>query len=471
MDELKKNQTRINWIAVVAILTCLLWLTFALHLRFGGSAFRNSIPWPEAFGEAARNTLVWCALALVGSWLARRIPIDGAAWKSKAAIHILLAGLMTGGCTALSVGIARLFTNHLGIPVFTGPPPSLRTRASRGFGHPDDFMRPDFRGGPMDTRSTTPPPFAEDEPLPPWLEELLGPETNTSQSRPAGNVSVATAPSRPRSSGPPFSVLLRLTAAKRGLQFLMGYLVVIGLVHAWTYHRRSTERERRAGRLAAQLTEARLQALQMQLNPHFLFNALHAISTLVYKDAKKANDMITVLSDFLRMSLVESKTRTHEIPLADEIDFLKHYLEIEKIRFGDRLKIDWLIDDDTLDAHVPIFILQPLVENAFRHGIEQRAKAGNLTIECQRQAERISLSVADDGVAMTPDQITRIADGIGLANVRSRLRTLYQDDARISMEPTGPYGLKVTLTVPCHDEPVFSPPENAGASPDQNSHR
>lgn len=256
--------------------------------------------------------------------------------------------------------------------------------------------------------------------------------------------------------------MLKHTLGRRGLQYLLGYFVILGFAHSWTYHRRSAERSIRTTHLQASLTEAKLQALKMQLNPHFLFNSLHAISTLIHKDPPAADEMLTLLADLLRASLNESAT--HEVPLVEEIDFVRRYLAIEQIRFGDRLLSHLQIDPEAKDAWVPLLILQPLVENAFHHGLAKRAAAGRVSIRARREGDRLKLSVLDDGPKISDEAIAGIAYGVGLSNIRDRLMALYGEDHEIRIRPGMEFGVQVTLVLPFHEAPVFSSPEDVSGN-------
>ena len=204
------------------------------------------------------------------------------------------------------------------------------------------------------------------------------------------------------------------------------YFTVLGCVYAFSYWTEAREREAQAARLAAQLAEARLGALRMQLNPHFLFNSLNALNVLV-RDARhvEATRMLELLSDVLRQVL--RTDQPHEIPLDEELRFLRQYLAIEQVRFSDRLRVAFVVDDTLLDLAVPGFVLQPLVENALRHGVAKKRSAGSLEIGAQREGAVLTLWVRDDGPGLDPAS----REGVGLANTRERLRTLYGDEAEL----------------------------------------
>ncbi len=202
---------------------------------------------------------------------------------------------------------------------------------------------------------------------------------------------------------------------------LLVYWVILAVTSAFDYNRRLRERELRAAELEKRLAQAKLQSLQMQLNPHFLFNTLHSISALMHMNVEAADRMIAQLSDLLRAALAGSDTQ--EVPLRQELQFLERYLQIEKTRFGDRLTVQMEIAPDTLTARVPNLILQPLVENAIKHGIEPRARPGRIVIRAARQGEQVVLEVADNGDGIKGASPQR--EGVGLSNSRARLRELY----------------------------------------------
>ena len=221
------------------------------------------------------------------------------------------------------------------------------------------------------------------------------------------------------------------------------YFTVLGCVHAFSYFTEARAREASEARLSAQLAEARLGALRMQLHPHFLFNSLNAITVLVREqNTAAATRMLELLGDVLRKVL--GSDQSHEIPLAEELAFIEQYLAIEQVRFSDRLRVEWTIDSVTRDGLVPGFVLQPLVENAIKHGIAKRADAGLVEIGARTIDAQLELWVRDDGGGMTPT--TR--EGVGLWNTRERLRTLYGDQATMNIETTPGQGLRVVVRLP-----------------------
>ena len=226
---------------------------------------------------------------------------------------------------------------------------------------------------------------------------------------------------------------------------LLIYWVIITVGYAFDYYRKFNEREVRAAELEQRLTAARLQALQMQLNPHFLFNTLHAISALMHQDVDAADRMLVKLSDLLRRAL--DSTDTQEVMLRDELEFLKNYAAIEETRFGDRLKIEMNIPSDTRDALVPNLVLQPLLENAIRHGIEPHARAGHIVISARREGEALRLEVRDNGGGLGHGSIV---EGIGLSNTRARLKQLYGARQTFELANAEGGGVIVSATFPFH---------------------
>lgn len=229
---------------------------------------------------------------------------------------------------------------------------------------------------------------------------------------------------------------------------LLIYWVIVVVSHAFDYYRKYRERELRTSELEKHLAQAKLQALQMQLNPHFLFNTLHSISSLMHKDVEAADRMIARLSDLLRAALEGAGTQ--QVTLRQELDLLQLYLSIEQIRFGTRLTVKMNIAPDTLGAQVPNLILQPLVENAIRHGIEPRARPGCIELCAHRQDTSLALVVSDNGAGL--DQNGAIKEGVGLSNTRARLREMYGATHRFELVRGQSGGVRVELSIPFREE-------------------
>lgn len=227
-------------------------------------------------------------------------------------------------------------------------------------------------------------------------------------------------------------------------QNLTTYWIIVAAAQGYLYYSRYREGELRTAQLSAQLAQAQLQALRMQLHPHFLFNTLNAISTLVHKDPETADRMIARLSDLLRLTLVNIGVQ--EVRLAKELEFLERYLEIERTRFADRLEVQLQIAPETLDARVPYLILQPLVENAIRHGIASRSTPGLVEIRAERQGGMLALRVSDDGPGMPATANSK--KGVGISSTRARLEQLYGAAHRFEMQNGARGGLVVNLALP-----------------------
>ncbi len=227
---------------------------------------------------------------------------------------------------------------------------------------------------------------------------------------------------------------------------LLIYGVIFSGSHALDYYRKYHERTVQTLELEKHLTEARLQALLHQLKPHFLFNTLNGIASLMHTDVEAADTMLVRLSELLRLTM--SQTGAPETSLRDEISFLRRYLEIEQIRFRDRLEVVIAVDEDALDARVPSLILQPIVENAVRHGIEPHARTGRIELRGAREAGSIILTVCDNGGGIPATGLAR--QGIGLANSRARLTELYGTRHRFELTNRPGGGLSVLMVIPFH---------------------
>ncbi|MGH7968888.1 MAG: sensor histidine kinase [Limisphaerales bacterium] len=275
---------------------------------------------------------------------------------------------------------------------------------------------------------------------------------------------------------PPNPPKLPALALWPALMDLLAYGAIAGLAHSVHFYRRFREREHRALFLESNLAQARLGALRAQLQPHFLFNSLNAIATLLRRDPRLAEATLLSLSELLRLALSQSERQ--EVSLREELRFVQHYLEIQQTRFGDKLRVEQDVDPAALDCAVPALLLQPVVENAIRHGIEPAEKAGLVRLTGRRRNGRLVLTVEDDGVGLSapaidvaastaveaaadvnlpmlrpearPDALARQkpGTGIGLANLRARLETLYGADQCLELSSRPEGGVVVRIELP-----------------------
>jgi signal transduction histidine kinase len=221
---------------------------------------------------------------------------------------------------------------------------------------------------------------------------------------------------------------------------LVIYGAIVTAAHGVEYYRRSREREH----LEAQLAETRLQMLSMQLQPHFLFNTLNTIAEMVHEDPDVADTMIAGLSGLLRRTLELGSTQ--EIPLAEEIDLMSRYLEIQKARFGERLRVTVSVSGAAQDGRVPALLLQPIVENAIRHGLAARLDAGRIAVDARVEGDGLVISVTDDGAGSA--ETINGAERVGIGNTRARLEAMYGERASLTLAPAEGRGARVTIRIP-----------------------
>jgi hypothetical protein len=226
------------------------------------------------------------------------------------------------------------------------------------------------------------------------------------------------------------------------------YWAVVGTLAGLRWRERWREEAVQAARLREDLAQANLQALRAQLNPHFLFNALNAVVTLIGRDQALARDTVVRLADLLRATLAAGDTQ--ETTLAQEIELTARYLEIEQIRFADRLSVEWEIASGLGEWRVPAFALQPLVENALKHGLARRRGPGRVLIGARRDGDTLELLVRDDGADADSAPITPrdAGAGIALANLRARLERLYGAQASLSLKPRDTGGTDAVVRIP-----------------------
>ena len=230
---------------------------------------------------------------------------------------------------------------------------------------------------------------------------------------------------------------------------------VVGLAHAFFYYRESQQRAIRTAQLETRLVESQLRMLQHQLQPHFLFNTLHAISALMHRDVRAADRVLTQLSDLLRLTL--DQVAKPEIRLADEVQFLEKYLQIEQVRLGDRLTVQFDLEPQTLDAMVPTLLLQPLAENSIKHGIAPHVGAGRVRVTSRREGDMLTLMVDDTGPGPSERALAALSTGIGVANTRARLTHQFGPGFRFEFHRQ-PDGFRVLVAIPFRVDAVQAPP-------------
>ena len=242
---------------------------------------------------------------------------------------------------------------------------------------------------------------------------------------------------------------------------MMTYWAIVGLSHALLYYRESRDRELRASQLETRLVEAQLKTLQQQLHPHFLFNTLNAISALMHRDVAAADRTLMRLSDLLRLTL--ERLGEQDVTLDEELDFLRKYLDIERTRFADRLIVRFDIAPETLRAIVPTLLLQPLVENAIKHGVARKAGAGHIDVSARRDNDKLCIEIRDDGVGLSEDALTALHKGIGVSTTTARLQHQFGADYRFEFHRLS-QGVAVIVAVPWREKPAEEALEAAEAS-------
>jgi two-component sensor histidine kinase len=437
-----------------ALLTAL-WLAvafvFAAELYLSASGLPVKISWLDAAGSAFRDWFPWMLLSPVAVFLAGRYRFDGGDRRRSLVIHFTACCLFTVAYTGLFYlafpAPFMLSSSGVGLSTATFAAPS----GMQSFGV--------VRGGDAPPQPVTLPPGANITGM--AGAARLGPG---GVSLPGSTVSNAMlvvsvdghAPFSPRLNAlvtgfpgfptfNPWTQFLHMAMMKT--QFTIPiYLCIISICWVLNHFQEAGERERRTLELETRLTQANLRTLKMQLQPHFLFNTLNAISSLVHENPRAADDMIGSLSQFLRTTLDVSTQ--DEVPLRQELDFVDRYLEIQKTRFGDRLQIHMEVDTGVLEALVPPLILQPLVENAIRYGIEARETGGNVTIRASRAQAALQLEISDDGDGFKGGQLLGLQNGIGLSNTKSRLQELYGDQHQFKLTANQPAGARVFIEIP-----------------------
>lgn len=394
----------------------------ALALMFSAQLVGlTSMPWSAALRMEAGQRLAWAIATPLLFFLTEWLPLERKTWRRAVPVHLLagiatLALVVAGQRLAMGFGpvVSAGFHPNGGVSISLsgsappGPVPNIHMTAGYD-GGADGPRILQFQARMPDGPDGTPPGVAGGPP--PHL-------------RPPGKF------------GSGFFLIMGLPM---NLPIL---LVILAAAHAFHFYKLGQERSRQALELAGSLAQARLDALKMQIRPHFLFNALNSVTALVHKNPEAADEMIGALSEFLRCTLVNDAA--HEVPLCKEIEFVRRYLAIELVRFSDRLRCEYSVPDETSGALVPMLVLQPLVENAVRHGLEGAPGEVRISVHAERRETELLLSITNNGPSPSP----ALREGIGLSNTRARLRELYGASAR--MEIRGSDGFTVELWIPFH---------------------
>lgn len=368
------------------------------------------MPWADALGESFGWWVVPFSVLAIGAALTYVAPLEKRRWRWALPVHLV-------ACVAVVTLAGEIEAHRM-----------ASARASR-----------------MEARPPRERP-REDQPPPP---ELSPPEAR----RPRGPASGGVGGGR--------RFFFSLFASSRWQLFLAVYGVSVSVASAWRMRQHAVERERKTLELTASLSQAKLEALRLQLQPHFLFNTLNAIATLVHRDANAADEMITNLGDLLRLVLEATES---EVPLRRELELVDRYLAIEAVRLGERLRVERVIAPGVLDAAVPPLMLQTLVENAVRHGIEPRRAPGTIVVRAERLGARLRIIVGDDGVGLPAATAGTEKRGVGLANSEARLHELYGAAARLELRAPPEGGTHVEIELPWRSiGPTASPhPTAAG---------
>lgn len=400
----------------------------------------NLVPWTvkvrDWFQIAHLNfhrVYPWILFAPYVVWLSSWCQVGRGSFTSRAALHILGCGLFLAGSWAINSHASATVTRVILVT-------STQESAAEG-----------FKSVQVQVRNEGTPTRVSEE-----VVHVFRPEASTS-ALPSLTVTG-------RFAGIPTNLVPKLEAALKPLPppdvfvmrplsmffDLLAFGAIASVTHAVHFHRRLRERERRALWLESSLAKSQLHALQAQLQPHFLFNTLNAIATLLRRDPKAAEATLTSLSDLLRLSL--GQLARQEIPLSEELRFLDRYMEIQQTRFGDRLNFEKSIETPAEKCFVPTLVLQPIVENSVRHGIEPSSSPGRIRVVARVEGDRLLLAVEDDGVGLVANAARDCTEGIGLGNLRSRLQALYGSAQSLNISPRAGGGVEVRIAMPVRFE-------------------
>jgi two-component sensor histidine kinase len=427
-----------------------LWLgvafVFATELYLSARGGPLKISWTLAAGSAFRDWCPWILLSPLAVILAGQFRFGRDTWRRSLMIH-------TAACIVFTIAYQGLLmlpfsesyflsTGDITLVSQVMPPGLPDVGGKAGINSAPDAA---LHGSPKVTvvRNHPGSPFP---PLPPSAESDAGYVT-----RFEGASSFVPEPDAVVTGG------FRALGSARTTRFLHMavlrtqftvpiYLCIVCVCWVINHFQETSDRERRTLELETRLTQANLRALKMQLQPHFLFNTLNAISSMIHENPKAADDMVGSLSQFLRTTLDVSAK--NEVPLRTELEFVDRYLEIQQTRFGERLRIQREMDSTVMDAMVPPLVLQPLVENAIRYGIESRESGGMVTIRAVREGDVLHLEVSDDGEGFSGGQMLGTGSGIGLSNTKARLEGLYGEKHQFKIIANHPTGACVKIEIP-----------------------
>jgi len=429
--------------ALLTALWVIVTFVFATEIYLSTRDAPIKISWVIALGSAFRDWYPWILLSPLAIFLAGKFRFGHGAWARSLIVHFASCLLFTAayqGLLTLAIpGPVFVTVGGAGMVAAAGTPPGLPAGFDNGpssavappanavFFQQRGFLHNDTP--PISTSTDSNAFFVTRDGPPPFAPPL---------SRSGFLVGAAF-----RSS--PWTQFLHLAMMRT--QFTIPvYWCIVCICWVIGHFQEANEREQRTLELETRLTQANLQALKMQLQPHFLFNTLNAISSLVHENPRAADDMIGSLSQFLRTTLDVSAK--NEIPLRAELEFLEHYLEIQQTRFGNRLTIHREINPGVLNALVPPLVLQPLAENAIRHGIESRESGGTVTIRGTRENDFLCLEISDDGEGFSGGELLRPGNGVGLSNTGARLQALYGGKYRFKLTANVPTGARANIQIP-----------------------
>lgn len=379
--------SKLSWKVPILIA---LGAVLSLALLFSVEAlFINATDFFAAVRAAVPLWIPWLFGAPLGVWLAFRFPFRRREWPLSLTLHILV-------CAAV-VGANQWVSRHY-IHPFRAPPPMTPTTLT----------------------------------IPSWgnMESLPVPPPEKKR-HPGGGRGV-------------------VPMARLAFDVVV-YGLLLSICGSVDWARQMRDRERRALLAEAQLAEARLSALRMQLDPHFLFNSLNSVSSLIHSDPAAADNMLGDLSELLRTSLATSSKK--EIPLEQELAFIHQYLGIEKIRFRERLKVVENIDPETLNASVPNMLLQPLVENSIKHAMGTKSEPVTIQLDAYRSGSQLCIMVSDDGPGLKPSE--ERGAGIGLSNTMERLSQLYGSEGRLTLKNRDSGGCIVVVEMPFRSAEIW----------------